>query len=341
MKKILTVSLFAMMAVSAANADIASTDYVGKQITATAGTLTDLKTTAKGNLVAAINEVDANVGTVSFEANTPMSKATNLTDAIVAVNAQINAMSGELLTDLQGSINELAGTVSGMDTAYKAADTALGNRLTTAEGDITALETSLSATGTTGKAIADNKKAIADMDTAYKAADTAIKNTIGTVDEGKTVVEMISEAQTNATYDDTEVRGLITTNKNNISAMDTAYKAADTALGNRLTTAEGKITTIEGQQTTQDGKISALETSLSATGTTGKAIADNKKAIADMDTAYKAADTTTLNSAKAFTTEQIEALGKLATIDTACAQGVTDCALVIRSGEIKWEKVSY
>ena len=222
MKKILTVSLFAMMAVSAANADIASTDYVGKQITATAGTLTDLKTTAKGNLVAAINEVDANVGTVSFEANTPMSKATNLTDAIVAVNAQINAMSGELLTDLQGSINELAGTVSGMDTAYKAADTALGNRLTTAEGDITALETSLSATGTTGKAIADNKKAIADMDTAYKAADT-----------------------------------------------------------------------------------------------------------------------TTLNSAKAFTTEQIEALGKLATIDTACAQGVTDCALVIRSGEIKWEKVSY
>ena len=232
MKKILTVSLFAMLAVSAANADIASTAYVEGQT----GTLTNLTTTAKGNLVAAINEVDANIGSVSFEENTPMSKATNLTDAIVAVNAQINAMSGELTSNLQGSINELDGTVS---------------------------------------------------------------------------------------------------------AMDTAYKAADTALGNRLTTAEGKITTIEGQQTTQDGKISALETSLSATGTTGKAIADNKKAIADMDTAYKAADTTTLNSAKAFTTEQIEALGKLATIDTACAQGVTDCALVIRSGEIKWEKVSY
>ena len=64
MKKILTVSLFAMMAVSAANADIASTKYVGDQITATAGTLTELATTEKGNLVDAINELKDDMGTM-------------------------------------------------------------------------------------------------------------------------------------------------------------------------------------------------------------------------------------------------------------------------------------
>lgn len=41
------------MAVSAVNAEIASTDYVGKQITATAGTLSALQTKVTDNLVAA------------------------------------------------------------------------------------------------------------------------------------------------------------------------------------------------------------------------------------------------------------------------------------------------
>ncbi len=53
MKKLLTVSLVAVMAVSAAHADIASTKYV----TDRTGELETLSTTAKNNLVAAINEV--------------------------------------------------------------------------------------------------------------------------------------------------------------------------------------------------------------------------------------------------------------------------------------------
>ena len=99
-----------MMAVSAANADIASTDYVGKQITATAGTLTSLKTTAKGNLVAAINEVDDNIGTVSFTAEGSTQGKTNLTEAIAAVDAFVQGMSN-VQAGITTSINELDGAI--------------------------------------------------------------------------------------------------------------------------------------------------------------------------------------------------------------------------------------
>lgn len=55
----------------------------------------------------------------------------------------------------------------------------------------------------------------------------AINTKIGTVTEGKTIVDMISDAQTAATYDDKEVRGLI---KNNKDAID-VLKGGDTIDG--------------------------------------------------------------------------------------------------------------
>ncbi|MBE6456842.1 MAG: hypothetical protein E7008_02775 [Alphaproteobacteria bacterium] len=95
MKKILTVSLFAMMAVSAANAEIASTDYVGKQITATAGTLSNLTTTEKTNLVGAINELkdgmttmDDGYGTVIDELSSSFTSYQTSNDAAVAAAKQ-------------------------------------------------------------------------------------------------------------------------------------------------------------------------------------------------------------------------------------------------------------
>lgn len=55
----------------------------------------------------------------------------------------------------------------------------------------------------------------------------AINTKIGTVTEGKTIVDMISDAQTAATYDDKEVRSLI---KNNKDAID-VLKGGDTIDG--------------------------------------------------------------------------------------------------------------
>ena len=59
MKKLLTVSLVAMMAVTTARAEIASKAYVDQQD----GTLSSLNTTAKNNLVSAINELVTKTGT--------------------------------------------------------------------------------------------------------------------------------------------------------------------------------------------------------------------------------------------------------------------------------------
>ncbi len=59
-----------------------------------------------------------------------------------------------------------------------------------------------------------------------KLADYALKSTIGEVESGKTVVQMISDAKTAATYDDTGVKGLIAANT---AAAEAAQNAADAA----------------------------------------------------------------------------------------------------------------
>lgn len=91
------------------------------------------------------------------------------------------------------------------------------------------------------KAVADNAAAIAK-----NAEDiTAINDKIGEVAEGKTVAEMISDAQTAATYDDTQVKADIQANADAIDAIEADYlKAADKtelsdAIGAEKTRAEG------------------------------------------------------------------------------------------------------
>ncbi|MBR2012300.1 MAG: hypothetical protein IKA08_03505, partial [Alphaproteobacteria bacterium] len=206
MKKILTASLVAMMAVTAARADIASTKYVDdadKVITDSIGVVPTGKTVVGmiGEAQTAATYDDTEVrGLISDNADAIAAEASRA-DTAEKANAQ---------------------AIADMDTAYKAADTALDGKIT-AEA------------------------------TARSDADTAINTKIGEVPTGKTVVGMIGEAQTAATYDDTEVRGLISDNADAIAAealradtaekanaqaiadMDTAYKAADTALDGKIT----------------------------------------------------------------------------------------------------------
>ena len=65
---------------------------------------------------------------------------------------------------------------------------------------------------------------------AVKDASDAINATIGDVTEGKTVVEMIADTKTAATYDDTEVRELIADNAEAIEAHKTAVDGTVTTL---------------------------------------------------------------------------------------------------------------
>ena len=70
------------------------------------------------------------------------------------------------------------------------------------------------------------------------AADVYTKTEIGTPDEGKTIVQMIKDAQTAATYDDSELRGLI-------SGEEARATAAEGALSGRLDTVEDFFKAVE------------------------------------------------------------------------------------------------
>ncbi len=163
MKKILTVSLFAMMAVSAANADIASTEYVGKQITATAGTLGNLDTTEKTNLVGAINEVNANISSISTD-------------------------TGKLTSGLQQLQLDLEDAVE----AYEAADTALDGRVDALEGDnttnknnITNLQTAVNELNTGDNSVSNKiAKALEDYSTTTEMNTAITNNAVNTVVSG-------------------------------------------------------------------------------------------------------------------------------------------------------------
>ena len=141
-------------------------------------------------------------------------------DAKVGVNTQsITELTGGV-TDLQTQVGE--GTVdSRIETAKQAAIDAAAADATTKANK--ALEDAKADAekyiDATELATAQSEQNTA-IETAYKAADKKITDSIGTVPADKTVVGMIAEAQTAATYDDTEVRGLVSANTNAISAIN-------------------------------------------------------------------------------------------------------------------------
>lgn len=105
------------------------------------------------------------------------------------------------------------------------------------------------------------------------AADVYTKTEIGTIEEGKTIVQMIEEAKTAATYDDAEVRGLIS---DNVAAIENIYKAGvDGAAATGVLATE--ITRVEGLVSAEQTRAEGVE-------------ADFEERIAEMETFWAAAD---------------------------------------------------
>ncbi len=144
---------------------------------------------------------------------------------------------GTLTGDGDGSIaksiaDAISGEVTRADAAYATA--AQGAKADTAvqPAAIADMETKTNATATyatkTALETVDGKFAnyttTENMNTALGAK--ADKSTIGTVPEGKTVVKMIEEAQTSATYDDTALKGRVETIE-----KSAAYTSGITAAG--------------------------------------------------------------------------------------------------------------
>lgn len=140
--------------------------------------------------------------------------------------------------------NTLKGIVEGHTSAIasKAEQTALDSANAAITGNATAIQT-LNETTIPGVLTEVGKKA--------NVADVYTKTEIGTIAEGKTIVGMIAEAQTAATYDDTAIKGLLTEEVNRATA-------AEGALSARITKAEAFLN--EANLDAEDGSNNVIDT---------------------------------------------------------------------------------
>lgn len=129
--------------------------------------------------------------------------STAIATAKSAADAEAEKKDAALKTAILGKYTGTVENVYGL--AQSAFDDSLDN--TTAINTLSAKVGTITQGKTVAGLISENATAI-----------SGINSKIGTVTEGKTVVEMIADAKTAATYNDAEVRGLITANK---SAIDT------------------------------------------------------------------------------------------------------------------------
>ena len=120
-----------------------------------------------------------------------------------------------------GEYNTLKGIVdSHAETLAKKADQ------TTVDGLLTKVSTNETAISTLNNTTLPALKSELNTEIGKKAntADVYTKTEVGTIVEGKTLVEMINEAKNEASYDDTEVRGLITTESERALAAEQAIE---------------------------------------------------------------------------------------------------------------------
>lgn len=102
-----------------------------------------------------------------------------------------------------GSIDGLGGLASKDKIAAADLEDALKTQIDTATSDLTTLKGAASVAGSVAEAKKAGDDAQADVD--------ALAGKVGAVAEGKTVVQMIDEAKTAATYDDTALAGRVST----------------------------------------------------------------------------------------------------------------------------------
>lgn len=284
----------------------------------TGGTHTKITYDSKGLVIAGADLA------VSDIPELPTSKVTGLDDALASkqdnlvFDGSYSAESNKVAT-----VKTVTDAVAGEAAIARAAEQAnaadidaLEGRMDTAEGKLTTLTGAANVSGSVAEA-----KAAADA--AQSAVDT-LSGKVGTVPSDKTVVQMIAEVQSNATYDDAEVRGLI---KDNADAIEVLNGSATTAGSVAKAVADAKAevigtdadakeaTTVYGAKAfatnEATSKVNALDTQLKAVAKSGAA---TDVSIVDADNKITA---TTVEGAL------VELAGKIETNETAGKVTVT------------------
>ena len=156
----------------------------------------------------------------------------------------------EDIAALQTTVSGHTGTIASLESAvaFKAETStveALANRVGANEGSVTTLTSDLAALTTTveGKA---------------NVADVYTKAQIGTIAEGKTIVDMINDAKTAATYDDTQVKADIAANATAITIETTRAKAAEEANATEIAKLDAALK-LAVEDTTEGSGINSIK----------------------------------------------------------------------------------
>lgn len=274
---------------TACKSESALTEFVNNVI-AGAGIATDEAMTAlAGRVTTTEGEIDALQGLVGDTA-----VATQIANAIAALK----------LSETYDAKGSAAAVQTALD-SYKASNDAViaGIKTGNVINDFASVETELGkkqvagdyATKAEAQGYADAKDtAIA---AAKKAGDDAqadvdaLEAKVGTVPDGKTVVQMISDAQTAATYNDTAIKADIKTNADDIDALEALVggTAVSTQISTAVTAAKTELkgadtdtaasATIAGAKkyadsldAAMDARVDALEAAVGEGGSVGAQI---------------------------------------------------------------------
>lgn len=260
--------------IAAAKSESALTTFINNVI-ANAGIATDASLKALTNRVGtAETDIDSLQGLVGDTA-----VATQITNAIAALKLsetyETKGEAAKVQTALNNYKDANDAVIAGIKTGdvindFKSVETELGKKQVA--GDYATKTEAQGYADAKDDAIAAAKKAGDDA----QADVNALKAKVGTVPDDKTVVQMISEAQTAATYDDTKVKADIKTNADDIDALQTLV--GDTAVATQITNAvtqaktdlvgadadAGTASTINGAKKYADGLNTAMDTRVAA-----------------------------------------------------------------------------
>lgn len=186
---------------------------------------------------------------------------TGLTHYDEKIKAAIDSKDAANLKSAKDYADSLAGNYDAAGTAETKVQELANGQVKTNTAAISKLNGDAKVEGSVAKAVADAKAGLetkissadAKADAAQTAADgakaaaAAVDAKIGVVPEGSTVIAEIEKIK-DAAYDDTEVRGLIKTNADNI-----------TKLTGRADAVEGKVSTLVGEDAGKSARTIANE----------------------------------------------------------------------------------
>ena len=137
---------------------------------------------------------------------------------LITVNGKVYQL-GKDASATEGGIVKLYNEI-GTNTDGAMTQAAVKAAVESAAGDAAQVASDLAAYQTSNDAaVAANATAISNEVTRATGAEQAINNKIGTVTSGKTVVEMIADAQAAATYDDTALAARVSANEGDLTTL--------------------------------------------------------------------------------------------------------------------------